>query len=546
MGEAPELVAESLAEQALDNLVNQFARPLDFLRELVQNAIDAGSPRVEVHLARHASSDGTVVEIAVQDFGEGMDQAIIDEELTRLFASSKEDDLTRIGKFGIGFTSVFAVEPKAVIVRTGRHGEAWELFFHPDRSFDKVKLDELVRGTRVTLFKALPADAVDAFLRECRWILSFWCEHSNTPIHVVDAPVEARSAGGEDPFAAFAGGRSEPEPINRPLGLDAPLSLAWEQDGVELVVGYGGLPRYGFYNGGLTLLNTTNTDVLGPYAGRVGHLAFKLKCDELEHTLTRDNVIQDEHWERAMRVLVGAAARLELRTAKSLGSMLEAGDDVSLHLELLAKAPPGQKEVVQELSVPDRHGRPWRLSEVLEQAKKQRAALTARGPAALLEALEADGLRLLPVDDDVSQIVRSASPTAFVETLPAEAVWVMPRVLGDDELPRPERQLVQEARGLLEATGRIQLLVGDFPGGEEALVLEGPAEGGLFRRGRRRRFFQRPTLLLDRQHPHFRALLGASDQDRRLASLALAQAVLYVHGSANERRLTKLLEATLS
>ena len=34
-----------LADQALENLVHQFARPLDFLRELVQNAIDAGEIR---------------------------------------------------------------------------------------------------------------------------------------------------------------------------------------------------------------------------------------------------------------------------------------------------------------------------------------------------------------------------------------------------------------------------------------------------------------------------------------------------------------------
>ena len=36
MAETPDLTAStSLAEQALENLVNQFARPLDFLRELV-------------------------------------------------------------------------------------------------------------------------------------------------------------------------------------------------------------------------------------------------------------------------------------------------------------------------------------------------------------------------------------------------------------------------------------------------------------------------------------------------------------------------------
>ena len=41
--------------------------------------------------------------IHVDDFGEGMDEAIIDAQLTRMFSSTKENDLTKIGKFGIGF-----------------------------------------------------------------------------------------------------------------------------------------------------------------------------------------------------------------------------------------------------------------------------------------------------------------------------------------------------------------------------------------------------------------------------------------------------------
>ncbi|NCG18663.1 MAG: hypothetical protein GWP91_06600, partial [Rhodobacterales bacterium] len=46
--------SENLAEQALANLVNQFARPMDFLRELAQNSIDAGSPRIEITLRYEA------------------------------------------------------------------------------------------------------------------------------------------------------------------------------------------------------------------------------------------------------------------------------------------------------------------------------------------------------------------------------------------------------------------------------------------------------------------------------------------------------------
>ena len=151
-------IPADLVDSALANLVRQFARPLDCLRELVQNSIDAGSPRVEVELAYSARDEqvGTLA-IAVRDFGEGMDEHVIDHELTRMFASSKVGDLTKIGRFGIGFTSVFAIAPDAVHVCTGRHGHGWELVFHPDRSFDKIRLDTPAHGTCVTLYKRIPA-----------------------------------------------------------------------------------------------------------------------------------------------------------------------------------------------------------------------------------------------------------------------------------------------------------------------------------------------------------------------------------------------------
>ena len=74
------------------------------------------------------------------------------------------------------------MDPEAVLLRTGRHGEAWELLFHRDRSFDKVRLDEPVDGTRVSLYKRLAPSAVGPFVQECRWTLGYWCEHSDTPV----------------------------------------------------------------------------------------------------------------------------------------------------------------------------------------------------------------------------------------------------------------------------------------------------------------------------------------------------------------------------
>jgi len=106
-----------LQNAAVSNLVTQFSSKTDCFRELVQNSIDAGSTRVDVWM-EYEPGDGHLgtIEIHVDDFGEGMDEAIIDGQLTQLFSSSKENDLTKIGKFGIGFVSVFALEPAGVLV----------------------------------------------------------------------------------------------------------------------------------------------------------------------------------------------------------------------------------------------------------------------------------------------------------------------------------------------------------------------------------------------------------------------------------------------
>ena len=128
----------------VDNLVTQFSSPLHCFRELVQNSIDAGSGAVDIWLDFIPDEGGGasgVIEIHVDDAGEGMNEEIIDDQLTTLFSSTKEDDLTKIGKFGIGFVSVFALGPKGVLVQTGRDGEYWEVFFDHDRSFYKSPLE---------------------------------------------------------------------------------------------------------------------------------------------------------------------------------------------------------------------------------------------------------------------------------------------------------------------------------------------------------------------------------------------------------------------
>ena len=133
-------VAASSIQSLVRDLVDQFDRPLDFYRELIQNAIDAGSNRIDVTLEWQPPDPavpGAKVEgepmgravIRVEDDGEGMDEHVIDEYLLVLFRSTKEDDFTKIGKFGIGFVSVFAPRPDLVRVYTSKGGESWRIDF---------------------------------------------------------------------------------------------------------------------------------------------------------------------------------------------------------------------------------------------------------------------------------------------------------------------------------------------------------------------------------------------------------------------------------
>lgn len=559
-----------LADEALDNLVNQFARPLDCLRELVQNAIDAGTSRVEVWVAWFDQPGPTgVLEIGVDDFGEGMDEHIIDTQLTRMFSSTKEDDLSKIGKFGIGFTSIFAIRPDAVRLRTSRHGERWELVFHADRTYEKRPHAEPVDGTRITLFKRLPDEEKERWLREIRWTLDYWCEHSDAVVTFEDrtARTEApRTANldAADPFASFASpAPSRAERVTGPLSLDAELTLRRVEGEVEVLVGLGDR-RFGFYNGGLTLVSTRSPEALGSWADTLGHLCFKVKYDRLEHTLTRDNVIQDAQWRHAMQVVWRASLELQERVLERLETAVRTGEPIERWVRATTEAVV-RTELHKRLEgfagrvwLPDHRGEPVSLAQLEAQEAKLGPLLLAGGSAALHTALQGDGLLLVQDSPAIRALLVACyqrprlsffDPGRRLRT--ASEVFVLPGVFEPADLPAEERPLCAVAASLLETCtrGRARLAVGDFGGpGEVSLAVEGPADGGLFQRPgetwfRIPAFLRRRTLLLNRHHPTYRTQLVAAGEDVELAALALVQAMLFEEDLEGERTHERLWEA---
>lgn len=252
---------------ALATLIHQFSDPLSFYRELVQNALDAGSLHVEVHLTYH--QDEGQAEISIEDGGHGMDANVIDTQLTRLFASKKDGDLTRIGKFGIGFVSVFALKPERVTLETWSDDKGWLVEFLDNGEFERRPLTYPREGTLIRVFKSMSPVEFATLVEESRETLLYWCKHVKGEIML------------------------NGEVLNRPFTAPAPVVYKWSEPDTEIVLGYppDGQPFTGFYNQGLTLLETT-TEHTWP------GLAVKANSRFLEHTLTRDNIVKDENFQK--------------------------------------------------------------------------------------------------------------------------------------------------------------------------------------------------------------------------------------------------------
>lgn len=149
-------------------------RPHAFVRELVQNAIDAGATRVELAPGDHAT-------FSVTDHGCGMDRSTIDGALLTLFRSSKEGVAGAIGRHGVGFVSVFALDPACVLVHTWRDGAAWLVRLQPDHSYE-LETDTPRQGSGPICILS-PTPSVHAAVPEyaALWAFHDRCDRKSAP-----------------------------------------------------------------------------------------------------------------------------------------------------------------------------------------------------------------------------------------------------------------------------------------------------------------------------------------------------------------------------
>lgn len=557
-------VGDSLQHEALNQLVGQFSDALACLRELVQNSTDAGTDRVDVWMEfiPDEGQHGTIA-LHVEDNGEGMDEEIIDSQLTSLFSSSKEGDLTKIGKFGIGFVSVFALKPEAVLVRTGRGGEYWEVLFHADRSFSKGRLEHPVEGTVVSIYVKgdlfYYRDLAEAALQNVRR----WCHHST-----VEVTFEDRSGQVAD---------GELVTITEPFEVSGELPAVVEFEGTSIALAFSSQPEYAFYNRGLTLAHTGQAnEVLDKRAAQYATVSLKVKSRYLEHTLSRETVLRDHNYEKAMALLDKAY------TEVLVDKLLDA-------VEALATRPTlSPAELRRYFSLSDILRQHWPADEsrwrsrvlwrtvnglvlaceaVSAVAHKRGRLLFATEPSSL-----ADQLAKLGVPVVLSDAGNTGSPVAGLasRSLPMrlfnsvrDMVWgpfkvavesvqaaYAPVVL-DQQISPQAAALVGAARELLrergDPFGDWKLCAPGVPMPVAPLIFEGEVLKG---RGGVSMMARAPVALsegadiaINRAHPYFESLLKLHARHPLLAAYQLARAVQMNTDDLSEQRESLLMEA---
>ena len=528
---------EAMADGLVDELIQQFADPLAFYRELAQNSIDAGASRIVVAIGWEpsptpGSSDGTL-SVSVRDDGCGMGRDVLENQLTVLFRSGKEGQEGKIGKFGVGFISVLAVKPSLVETRSSEgKGEQWTLQLAPDQTYELFRaMGGGGAGTTVTLHIPMAEAEVEPFVLGSRRALHKWCRHAEIPIQLV-----ASRAGASEPIVEAR--------IDSPLDVVGLVTARLDEAGTTVVAGLvaGGAPYLAFFNRGL-LLHETREDVLGP-------VSVKIQDSRLEHTLSRDNVRRDVHYERAMRVARRLIDNSLTRRARmTLQDVADGKRAEPRHDELFAAAVQADFELDEAtlrfpLLCPVRgrstiEGRELgRASVGIERTPLVEAAARANHPVVDLRVASDPGRylgllraryfgehsvadeRALPRAEEaltlVTPVASSPSDLLLLDRLTS--------LLGD-VWRRPEAPTFVELEG--SRAGRLSIAGGE--GLREPFVLrEDEASGDPFR------LIARPPLLIDVRHEVVRAARRAAVDDATFAAAILVRAILLDRGRLDD------------
>jgi transglutaminase-like putative cysteine protease len=291
---------QRFAARARDEAQRYGDDPWIFVRELLQNARDAGATTIDVTTAQ----EGGIERITCRDNGSGMTFDHARRYLFRLYATSKERDRRAAGRFGVGFWAVLRFDPDRIVVRSWprqRPALSWEIELDGTlaRANQRALEDARHSGTEVVVERvgtdpvALERHVLRAAWRDGRFLT---CR---------DHP--------RQPLVLRVNGRR----LAAPFDL-LPPRTRFQHGRAQGVVALGQSPRVELFSRGLRVRQALALDdLLNPFERRTSRSSDDGRSAEgaapralvESPDLNLDLARSDAHDDRALRRVVGRAQR---------------------------------------------------------------------------------------------------------------------------------------------------------------------------------------------------------------------------------------------
>jgi hypothetical protein len=296
--------------------------PWIFVRELLQNARDAGASAVVIEVEEHDA----ITRIRCRDDGEGMSYEHARRYLFSLYASSKEARRNQVGRFGVGFWSILRFDPTRIVIRScpraPNHGaaqeSAWQVVL--DGELQHAERADVVLGPGTEILLERPRlDGADErrVFEAAQQNARFLCMR--------DEP--------ERPLPITVNGRL----VNADFAL-APPSSAFRRGHVRGVVGLGSAPRVELFSRGLRVRSAACLDDLLSNTGHTSH--SRVRFPELPGGLAPQALLESDGLDLLL-------SRSDARDTRTLRRLVKFGQDELRWLverQLARIRPPGLGE----------------------------------------------------------------------------------------------------------------------------------------------------------------------------------------------------------
>jgi len=389
----------------LESLTEQFPEPLLCVRELVQNAADAGARHISIEVAYDA--DRQLFRLGVTDDGRGMNAAEVEGYLT--IGHSTKDPEQHRGRFGVGKLSPYALGIVQMIVDTSDGASGHRIDFDADGVGTLEMTSPREPGTGVRVYKACQRAEAAGLARRTYEIVKETCGQLPLQIEVNGTPVSLGSDGFDGPYVhSFSSSN-----------VDGRLAICAE-------------PVQRLSSGHILL--ETGAPILGE------SVSYTLESSLLSPTLSRNAVRRDGGFESVVRQARSRLPELESQVVAALedrvASLRRRGVAVERHLDpddrasvewlrgrLFAGEPASPRVIVRAPVLETADGDLVSLDELRGVVAEEGAVPTSRTPRSPDEvsAYVARGVPVLLLYRDVED---------FLETEGIRTVEVEARDLG--------------------------------------------------------------------------------------------------------------------